>query len=110
MSSTFWQDLPKPIVALAPMDGYTDPSFRLLVREIEPRAVVFTEFLSADGICYGAKPILKALELDKRESPLVVQIFGKDPETLAKAAGVQAKLCWAGSFACAVTAAYAGLF
>lgn len=68
------------------MDGYTDQSFRMLVREIEPRAVVFTEFLSADGICYGAKPILKALELDKRESPLVVQIFGKDPVTLAKAA------------------------
>lgn len=33
-----------------------------------------------------------------------------EEETLAKAAGVQAKLCWAGSFACAVTAAYAGLF
>mmetsp|Transcript_17667 Transcript_17667/g.38189 ORF Transcript_17667/g.38189 Transcript_17667/m.38189 type:complete len:331 (-) Transcript_17667:1279-2271(-) len=32
-----------------------------------------------------------------------------EEETLAKAAGVQKNLCWAGSFACAVAAAYAGL-
>jgi len=74
------------MVTLAPMDGYTDQPFRLLVREIEPRAVLFTEFLSADGIVYGAAPILKDLQLEKAESPLVVQIFGKDPEILAKAA------------------------
>lgn len=74
------------MVCLAPMDGYTDQPFRLLVREIEPRAVVFTEFLSADGIVYGAAPIMKDLQLEKQESPLVVQIFGKDPEILAKAA------------------------
>jgi len=74
------------MVALAPMDGYTDQAFRLLIRAIEPRAVVFTEFLSADGIAYGAKPILEALKLKKQESPLVVQIFGKDPDILAKAA------------------------
>lgn len=82
----FWSDLPKPMVALAPMDGYTDQPFRLLVREIEPRAVLFTEFLSADGIVYGAAPILKDLQLEAIESPLVVQIFGKDPDVLAKAA------------------------
>ena len=82
----FWKELQKPMVTLAPMDGYTDQPFRLLVREIEPRAVVFTEFLSADGIVHGARPILKDLELEARESPLVVQIFGKDPDILAKAA------------------------
>lgn len=82
----FWKDIAKPMVTLAPMDGYTDQPFRLLVREIEPRAVLFTEFLSADGIVYGAAPILKDLQLEKAESPLVVQIFGKDPDILAKAA------------------------
>lgn len=82
----FWKDQAKPMVVLAPMDGYTDQAFRLLIREIEPRTIVFTEFLSADGICYGAKPILKALELRKEESPIVVQMFGKDPDIFAKAA------------------------
>ncbi|MFN7160223.1 MAG: tRNA dihydrouridine synthase [Candidatus Gracilibacteria bacterium] len=84
--NNFWKDLAKPMVALAPMDGYTDQAFRLLVRAIEPRAVVFTEFLSSDAIAHGAKPVLEALKLKKAESPLVVQIFGKDPEILAKAA------------------------
>lgn len=82
----FWQQLQKPIIALAPMDGYTDQPFRLLVREIEPRAVLFTEFLSADGIVHGAKTILHSLNLLPEEAPLVVQIFGKEPEILAKAA------------------------
>lgn len=82
----FWTDLPKPMVALAPMDGYTDQPFRLLVREIEPRAILFTEFLSADGIVHKAAPIMKDLELEAAESPLVVQIFGKEPDVLAKAA------------------------
>ena len=82
----FWKDQKKPMVALAPMDGYTDSAFRLIVRSLDPRVIVFTEFLSADGIMYGAKPIMKALEFDKGESPLVVQIFGKDPENLARAA------------------------
>lgn len=84
--NNFWKDLAKPMVTLAPMDGYTDQAFRLLVRAIEPRAVVFTEFLSADGIAHNAKPILEALKLKKTESPIVVQIFGKDPDILAKAA------------------------
>ena len=33
-----------------------------------------------------------------------------EEETLAKGASVQKNLCWAGSFACAVAAAYAGSF
>lgn len=82
----FWKEAPKPMIVLAPMDGYTDQAFRLLVRHIEPRSIVFTEFLSADGICYGARPILQALELRPEESPIVVQMFGKDPDIFAKAA------------------------
>ncbi len=81
-----WYSKTTPVVALAPMDGYTDQAFRLLVRDLDSRVVTFTEFLSADGIKYGAKPIMKALELKKEESPLVVQIFGKHPEVLAEAA------------------------
>jgi len=81
-----WKDTDKPMIALAPMDGYTDAAFRLMVRSLDPRIITFTEFLSADGIMYGAKPIMRALELKPEESPIVVQIFGKDPQVLAKAA------------------------
>lgn len=84
-----WTDQKRPILALAPMAGYTDTAYRQLIKGIEPRVICFTEFTSADGLVYGSKMTLKQLDFNPHEEhPLVAQIFGKKPEHFAKAAQI----------------------
>jgi tRNA-dihydrouridine synthase B len=76
-----------PILALAPMAGYTDTAYRQLVKGIEPRTICFTEFTSADGIVYDSQKTLNQLDFNaEEEKPLVAQIFGKKPEHFTQAA------------------------
>ena len=87
--SSFWKDQAAkgPIIALAPMAGYTDTAYRQLIKGIEPRTICFTEFTSADGIVYNSKNTLSQLDFNPdEERPLVAQIFGKTPEHFAAAA------------------------
>lgn len=83
--TNFWTTLPKPILALAPMEGYTDTVFRRLARE-GGADVVYTEFVSSDAIAHNAKRSLDKLELDPREHPAVAQIFGRDVQNFITAA------------------------
>ncbi len=81
-----WHTTPKPIVALAPMAGVTDASYRRLIKKIAPGAVVFTEFLSTDAICYGAQKTMDMLAFDPSiERPFIVQVFGAQPEHFLEA-------------------------
>lgn len=81
----FWHSLPKPILALAPMEGYTDSAFRLLARE-GGADLVYTEFVSSDAIAHDARSALAKLDYDPREQPVVAQIFGRDPAAFVTAA------------------------
>jgi tRNA-dihydrouridine synthase B len=84
-----WDIAGRPIVALAPMAGVTDASYRQFIKKIAPETVVYTEFLSTDAIAYGAKKTLQMLSFDKSiESPFIVQVFGKDPDHFLAAAKV----------------------
>lgn len=84
-----WKDQKRPILALAPMAGYTDTAYRQLIKGIEPRVICFTEFTSADGLVYESKMTLKQLDFNENEErPLVAQIFGKKPEHFARAAKI----------------------
>ena len=86
---SFWKEQAKkgPILALAPMAGYTDSPYRQLVKSAEPRTICFTEFTSVDGIVYESKNTLSQLDFNPNEErPLVAQIFGKKPEHFKKAA------------------------
>jgi len=84
-----WQKISRPIVALAPMAGVTDASYRQLIKRIAPEVVVYTEFLSTDAIHYGAEKTMKMLHFDAElEHPFIVQVFGKDPEHFLSAAKV----------------------
>ena len=76
----------KPIIALAPMDGYTDSAFRRICKEVNPEIVVFTEFTSADGVHYGAEKVLERFSFHKIEQPVIAQIFGKDVESFITSA------------------------
>jgi len=83
-----WNTFPKPIIALAPMDGYTDSAFRQLVKSIEPRTICYTEFVSSDFLYHKPKEFKKFLTFDKKEQPLIVQLFGNEPEHFTLAAQV----------------------
>lgn len=77
-----------PIVASAPMDGYSDSAFRQVVKYVCPSVITFTEFVSADGFCAAPKKMKPLVAYEERERPIIVQLFGKHPETFAKAAQI----------------------
>ena len=70
------------------MDGYTDSPYRQVVKNIAPQTVVFSEFFSADGLVHSKELQRKALTHDPSEYPLVIQIFGKDPNMFREAAKI----------------------
>lgn len=74
----FWKDLPRPIVGLSPMDGVTDAAMRKVVAKYGSPSVIFTEFVSAEGIKAGAVKLLSELIYDESERPVVAQLFGTD--------------------------------
>jgi tRNA-dihydrouridine synthase B len=73
-----------PPVILAPLAGYTDRVFREVIRELGcPFA--YTEMVSAKGLILGGDNSREILERSESDSPLAVQIFGEEPETMAEA-------------------------
>jgi len=76
----------KPIVALAPMDGYCDSAFRAVCQKVAGwNIVVFSEFYSADGLHHNPLLVKRVLTHDPIEHPLVFQIFGNTPEIFLSA-------------------------
>ena len=73
----------KPISALAPMDGYTDPAYRQIVRQLNPDVVLYSEFTNIHGIEHSEQ-VRKRLAFDTNELPYFIQIFGNDPAGFAK--------------------------
>jgi len=86
----FWQKLKKPIIAIAPMAGYTDSAFRFICRKYGAD-VAYTEMISADALYYDSKKTLKMLEFNKKEKPVVCQLFGKRPDMFPKAVEIVEK-------------------
>ncbi len=84
----FWKNMPKPIIALAPMDGYSDSAYRQVVKKVAPNVMCFSEFYSADGLVYSKFLADSVLPHAESEKPLIIQIFGKEPEMFAKAAQI----------------------
>ena len=68
-------------VFLAPMAGVTDLPFRILCKEMGC-GLVYSEMVSAKGILYDNKNTKELLEIDPKERPVAVQLFGSDPEIL----------------------------
>lgn len=81
----FWTTLPRPIVALAPMEGVTDSAFRQLCRHFGAD-VVYTEFISSDAIDHRAPSALRKMDFHSSEQPVVCQIFGRNPDAFRRAA------------------------
>ena len=70
---------------LAPMAGVTDHPFRLICKEYGA-GVVYTEFVSANGIIRENLKTLEMMRFTDEERPLGIQIFGDDAEIVGKSA------------------------
>lgn len=71
--------------ALAPMAGVTDKTFRTLCKEFGA-AYTVSEMVSAKGISMGDRKSSEIMELDNKEHPTAIQLFGTEPEVIAKSA------------------------
>ena len=75
---------PRPVL-LAPMEDVTDASFRVLCREAGA-AMVFTEFVSSDGLIRDARKAIAKMVTSDEEAPVGIQIYGNLPEAMVDAA------------------------
>lgn len=94
MPLNFWQKLKKsrrPILALAPMAGFSDSAFRQICKKYGAD-VLFGEMVSATALFYNQKPSSKnaswaLLKFNRQqEKYYAVQLFGANPEHFAVAA------------------------
>ncbi|MGI5901390.1 MAG: tRNA dihydrouridine synthase DusB [Desulfitobacteriia bacterium] len=74
-------------VFMAPMAGITDKAFREVIRLTGGR-YLFTEMISAKALLYGNSKTFKMLNIKDEKEPRIVQLFGSEPQTMAKAASI----------------------
>ena len=72
---------------LAPMEDVTDRSFRLLCKE-QGADMTYSEFVSADALIRNIASTTRKLSIDPAERPTAIQIYGRDPDTMAEAARI----------------------
>ena len=78
-------DLGTKPVLLAPMEDVTDASFRGICRE-QGAAMVYTEFIPAEGLIRDARKAYAKLVTSEDEAPIGIQIYGSDPDAMVEAA------------------------
>src|SRR3989344_5329909 len=95
----FWETLPKPFFALAPLANVTDAAFRSIIAKYSKPAgphVMYTEFVSADGLALapeeGRQKLLRDLMFAPEQRPIVAQFFTATPEHMERAAALAAEL------------------
>ncbi len=74
-------------VVLAPMEDVTEPPFRLIARRLGAD-IVYTEFISAEGLIRDARKAKAKLFFYEEERPLGIQIYGGNEDTLTEAAKI----------------------
>ncbi|MCY7329716.1 MAG: tRNA dihydrouridine synthase DusB [Saprospiraceae bacterium] len=72
---------------LAPMEDVSDPPFRKLCKE-QGADMVYTEFISADGLVHDAMKSLQKLEIFDYERPIGIQYFGGQLDNMIQAAEI----------------------
>ena len=77
---------PRPLL-LAPMEDVSDPPFRLLCKRLGAD-MLYTEFISAGGLTYGASGSVQKLEFYEEERPVAIQIFGGEIDQVREAARI----------------------
>ena len=77
---------PRPLM-LAPMEDVTDPSFRLICKEMGADMVT-TEFVSSDALIRNIAATTRKLEIHDSERPAAIQIYGRDVDSMVEAAKI----------------------
>lgn len=80
-------DLGKMPLLLAPMEDVTDPAFRLMCKNFGAD-MVYTEFVSSDALIRSIRSTERKLNISDNERPVVIQIYGRDVETMVEAAKI----------------------
>ncbi len=84
----FWEKVNKPAFILAPMEEVTDCVFREMFARYGKPDVMFTEFVSTEGLMHeeGRKRLSIDLKYTEIQRPIVAQIWGSDPEKFFRVA------------------------
>lgn len=84
---SFWDNVPTPFFVQAPMLDGTDAAFRRVIAECGKPDVMWTEFVSADGLCHplGRERLKRELYFLPIERPIVAQLFTSSPEKMEEA-------------------------
>ncbi|MCM1004924.1 MAG: tRNA dihydrouridine synthase DusB [Prevotella sp.] len=80
-------DLGERPVSLAPMEDVTDPSFRLICREMGASSV-YTEFVSSEALVRDIASTTRKLTINNAERPVAIQIYGREAEAMVDAAKI----------------------
>ena len=75
---------------LAPMEDVSDPPFRALCKE-NGADVVYTEFISCEGLIRNAQKSVVKLDIFEKERPVGIQIFGANLDSMLKAVDIVEK-------------------
>lgn len=76
-------DLGEFPLLLAPMEDVSDPPFRKLCKE-NGADVVYTEFISSEGLIRNAKKSAQKLDIYENERPVGIQIFGHNLDSMLR--------------------------
>jgi tRNA-dihydrouridine synthase B len=68
---------------LAPMEDVSDPPFRLVCKE-NGADLMYTEFISSEGLIRNAAKSVHKLDIFEYERPIGIQLFGSDVETMGE--------------------------
>ncbi len=89
-----WKKL--PIIGQAPMDGVTDAAFRYITDLHGKPDVLFTEFVSVEGVGNGAVRLLNSFITHETKTPIIGQIYGTEPHHFYTVALIVAELGFSG--------------
>ena len=78
-------DLPEYPLFLAPMEDITDPSFRMVCKHLGAD-IMYTEFISSDGLIRDGLKSIKKLDIYDYERPIGIQLYGHLIEPMVEAA------------------------
>ena len=82
----------KAHAALAPMAGVADRAFREICKQFGASYLV-GEMASSKGLTMGSRKTEELLAVTDLERPMAIQLFGSDPETMARAAYSSLEYC-----------------
>ncbi|MBT8273398.1 MAG: tRNA dihydrouridine synthase DusB [Bacteroidia bacterium] len=83
-------ELPEFPLLLAPMEDVSDPPFRALCKE-QGADVVYTEFISSEGLIRNAAKSTIKLDIYEKERPVGIQIFGANLESMLQSVDIVEK-------------------